>query len=219
MSYGVAGGALNLRGAGSITGADAAAMSWDAFGRQVAAGSLSGSANIESTGESPAALMGHLQGWAKARASDGELSGVDVGLGLRALALGQPAAVMPALRAGRTPFRSFDVSLRLADGVATVADATMRGPDATLTVTGHADVGGRAVDLHAVAATPGGRRPGREGAVALRRDRLARQGGVLARDRRRGPTVRAPLNTSPGAVPRSALLPVSSKRLRPREDP
>ena len=160
VSYGVAGGELNLRGAGSLTGADAATLSWDAFGRQVAAGSLTGSANVESTGDSPAALMKHLQGWAKGEVSDGELSGVDLGLGLRALAQGQTAAVVPALRAGRTPFKRFDVSLRVADGIATVGEATMRGPDAALSVDGQADLGRRTLDLHAVAATPADAVPG-----------------------------------------------------------
>ncbi len=154
VSYGVTGGELNLRGAGSLTGADAATLSWDAFGRQVAAGSLTGSANVESTGDSPAALMKHLQGWAKGTVSDGELSGVDLGLGLRALAQGQAAAVIPALRAGRTPFRRFDASLRLAEGIATLSEAAMQGPDAALSVDGQADIGRRTLDLHAVAATP-----------------------------------------------------------------
>ena len=160
VSYGVDGGELNLRGAGSLTGADAAALSWDAFARQVAAGSLSGSANIESTGDSPAALMAHLQGWAKGKVSDGELSGVDVGLGLRALAQGQAAAVMPAFHAGRTPFQAFDVSLRLADGIATIGEATMRGPDATLSIVGGANIGDRTLDLHVLAATPADAVPG-----------------------------------------------------------
>ena len=160
VSSGVADGELNLRGAGSLDGADAAALSWDAFGRQVAAGSVSGSANIESTGDSPAALMEHLQGWAKGRASDGELSGVDLGLGLRALTRSQVAAVTPALRAGRTPFQTFEVALRLADGIATIGEATMRGPDATLSITGDADIGKRTLDLHAVAATPANAVPG-----------------------------------------------------------
>ena len=154
VSYGVTDGQLNLRGAGSITGADAATLSWDAFGRQVAAGALTGSANVESTGDSPSALMRHLQGWAKGTVSDGELSGVDLGLGLRDLAQGQAAAVVPALRAGRTPFKRFDASLRLADGIATVRDTMMRGPDAALSVDGQADIGHRTLDLHAVAATP-----------------------------------------------------------------
>ncbi len=160
VSYGVTDGELSLRGAGSFSGADAAALSWDTFGRQIATGSLSGSANIESAGDSPAALMGHLQGWAKGKASEGELSGVDVGLGLRALAQGQAAAVMPALRAGRTPFQTFDVSLRLADGIATVGEATMKGPDATLSISGDANIGSRTLDLHAIAATPADVAPG-----------------------------------------------------------
>ena len=69
-------------------------------------------------------------------------------------------AVPPALRAGRTPFKRFDAALRLADGVATVGQTTMRGPDATLTIDGQADIGRRTIDLHAIATTPADAVPG-----------------------------------------------------------
>jgi AsmA protein len=154
VSFGVIGHDLTLRGSGSLSDADAATLSWDAFGRQVATGLLAGSANIESTGDSPAALMAHLQGWAKGHANDGELSGMDLGLGLRELARKHGGAVMPALRAGRTPFRSLTFSARLSDGIATIGDATMVGPDSTLSLTGSADIGTRGLDVHAIAATP-----------------------------------------------------------------
>ena len=152
VSIGVNRGNLNVRGAGSLTNADAAALTWDAFGRQVAAGTLSCSANLETSGENTATLMAHLQGWAKGRANDGELSGIDLGRGLRERQDNPTDAALLAMRHGRTPFGSLTFALRLADGVATIEDATMQGTDSMLTVSGDADIGARTLDLHAVAA-------------------------------------------------------------------
>ena len=97
------------RGAGSLNGADLAGASWDAFRRQLATGALSGTLNVETSGDSPAALMAHLQGWAKGRASDGEIAGLDLGRSLRAIGVRHPAPginLLAALPRGRTPFAS-----------------------------------------------------------------------------------------------------------------
>ncbi len=153
-SIGIANGVLSLRGAGTLADADLAGLSWDALGRQVAAGTLSCSANIDTAGDSPAALMAHLQGWAKGRARDGEVSGLDLGRGLRDLDAKRTDAGLAAMRRGRTPFSSLAFAVRLADGVATVEDATMAGPDATAAVTGSADIGNRGLDLSATASPP-----------------------------------------------------------------
>lgn len=154
VSIGASGGSLSLRGAGSLTDADAATLSWDAFGRQLAAGTVSASANLETSGDSPAALMGHLQGWAKGHAGDGELSGADIGRALREIAAKRIGSALLALRYGRTPFSNLTFSLRLADGVATIEDASMVGADSKLTVVGEADIGTRRLDLHALAVPP-----------------------------------------------------------------
>ncbi len=167
-SVGVANGVVSLRGAGTLTDADVSGLSWDVLGRQVAAGLVSGSLNIETSGDSPAALMAHLQGWAKAQAHDGEISGLDLGGGLQAMATQHGATALAAFRHGRTPFTDLAVALRLADGVATIEDATMKGSDAAVGVTGTADIGNRTLALDATAAKPDAAKP-RDGlAVAIK---------------------------------------------------
>ena len=162
-SIGARDGAVSLRGAGTLNGADLAGASWDAFGRQLAAGQLSGTLNIETVGDSPAALMAHLQGWAKGQASDGEVAGLDLGRGLREVGAHRPAAAFVALRRGRTPFASATLALRLADGIATIEEAKLQGPDAIAGMEGSADIGNRGLDFTATAAQPGAGTNGRLG--------------------------------------------------------
>ena len=88
LSVGAASDGLSLRGAGSLDGADASALGWDVLGRQLAAGSLSGSSSFETSGDDVAALVANLKGWARGAAADGDFTGADLGLGLRAFARG-----------------------------------------------------------------------------------------------------------------------------------
>ena len=154
LSIGTASGGLSLRGAGSLDGADASAMGWDLVGRQVAAGALSGSGAFETGGDAVAGLMANLKGWARGTAADGDLTGADLGLGLRAIARGRSDEAAAALSAGRTPFRTLSFDMRLDGGVATIGEATMQGRDTSVTAGGSIDIGTRRLDLHAVAATP-----------------------------------------------------------------
>ena len=154
LSVGSAPDGLSLRGAGSLDGADASAMGWDLVGRQVAAGTLSGSGAFETGGDAVAGLMANLKGWARGTAADGDLTGADLGLGLRALARGRSDEAAAALSAGRTPFRTLTFDMRLDGGVATIGEAAMQGRDTSLTAGGSIDIGARRLDLHAVAATP-----------------------------------------------------------------
>ena len=154
LSVGTAPDGLSLRGAGSLDGADASALGWDLVGRQVAAGAVSGSGAFETGGADVAALAAHLKGWARGRAADGDLTGADLGLGLRALARGRSDEAAAALKAGRTPFRTLSFDLRLDDGVAMIGEAAMQGRDTSLTAGGSIDLGKRRLDLHAVASTP-----------------------------------------------------------------
>ncbi len=150
-SVGLSGGNFSVRAAGALTAADAGALSWDLFGRQVAAGSLSVSANLESAGDSAGALVGSLRGWAKGRVGDGELSGVDLGLALRDRDANDEDGASAALRKGRTPFEAADFSFQIADGVATIDSAGLKGPDATLRIGGKADLAQRRFDLRSAA--------------------------------------------------------------------
>lgn len=154
VSIGTAVEGVNLRGAGALDGADASALGWDLVGRQIAAGSLSGSGAFESGGADVASLMAHLRGWIRGSATDGDVTGADLGLGLRALARGDADGAAAALRAGRTPFHTLSFDMRLDDGVATIGEAAMQGRDASLTASGSVNLGARHLDLRAVATTP-----------------------------------------------------------------
>lgn len=154
VSFGRSVDGLSMRATGTLSDADAAALSWGLFGRQIAAGILSGSANLETSGDSPSSLVAHLAGWAKARGKDGEISEVDLGRALRAKQSGAPPTVYPALRNGRTLVSTMDMSLHIANGLATVEQAAMRGPDEVVQMRGQADLSTRTLDLHATASLP-----------------------------------------------------------------
>lgn len=160
ISIGVANDAVTLRGSGSINGADASTLTWDAFGRQLAEGTVSGSANVETTGGSLATLMRNLQGWAKGSATDGEIVGADLSRALRESRRNDLGAALMALRGGRTAFRTLTFGAHVADGIATLDEGTAETTNAVLAIGGSADIGGRRFDLHLNAtpsdvATPG----------------------------------------------------------------
>jgi AsmA protein len=154
-SIGLSGAGLSLRAAGSVADLDASALSWDLFGRQLTAGTVSASINFETSGETPAALVANARGWAKGGAINGEVSDIDIGHGLREVARGRLDAVLPALREGQTTFQSFVFGLDLDGGVATFEDGLLKGQDCILTVEGKADIAHRALDLAARATTTG----------------------------------------------------------------
>jgi len=168
VSIGIADGVVSARGAGSVTDADVAGVSWDALGRQVAAGTVSCAVNLESSGDSPAALMAHLQGWAKGSGRDGELSGLDLGGGLREIDAGRSEGGLAAVRRGHTPFSSLAFASHIVDGVAAVEDATLAGPDVAAAVTGSVDIGNRTLDLSATATPPASGGPARSTDLAVR---------------------------------------------------
>ena len=147
-------GALNLRASGSLADADASTLSWDVCGRQVAAGALSAAATLESSGDSTAALMAHLQGWAKGHVNDGELSGVDLGRNLREIERKDAGSALLATTGGRTPFKTLAFSTRIVDGIAAIDEGVIQGLDAGVTVTGDADIGRRGLALKAIATAP-----------------------------------------------------------------
>ncbi len=153
-SVGLSPDGFSLRAAGTLTDADASAMSWDVFGRQLAAGTLSLSANLEGAGDSADAMARSLRGWVRGKAKDGELSGFNIGLALQGQASGRDEDVVAALRKGRTPFETMDIALQVSDGTVTVDGFGLKGPTATLTLGGHADLVRRRLDLRTAASRP-----------------------------------------------------------------
>ena len=87
-SIGVSDGVVSLRGAGTIDDADVASLSWDLLGRQVAAGTLSGAFNIDTSGRQP-------------RRADGAPPGLCEGQ--RARTARSPASISAAACARSTP--------------------------------------------------------------------------------------------------------------------
>ena len=139
VSVGAAAEGVNLRAAAVLTGADLATLGWDVFGRQVATGTLSASAGIDSGGDSVAALMRNAQGWARSRATDGDL------LGFGSARRDGP----PLLRGARTPFESLSLAARIVDGTVVLDEGAMRSPDAATNLSGTVDLGARRLDLRA----------------------------------------------------------------------
>ena len=156
VSIGLSEDGIDLRGAGSLVGADASALAWDALGRQVATGTLNGSADLETSGDSPSALIHGLQGWAKGTLTDGEISGIDAASALRDIGRKRPEAALAALRGGRTAFASLTLGTRIGDGIATIVDGTMSGPDALIKLEGDADLDARTLDVRCQADAPSG---------------------------------------------------------------
>ena len=145
-SVGIAGNDLNLRGVCSLTNADAATLSWDLLGRQAATGTFSGSANLETNGSSLAALVANLSGSMKGRATEGDFSIADLGLGLVTTNSQSLAALLPAEK-GRTPFHDAGFALNLSGGEGTIEDAMMHGSETTVTATGTLRLAERRLDL------------------------------------------------------------------------
>ena len=155
------------------------ALSWDAFGRSVVAGTVSGAINLDASGTSPASMMAHLQGWAKGQVSGGELSGLDLGRGLREIERHRVDAVLPALNGGRTSFTTLAFSTRIADGIAAIDEGVVDGADARFSMGGQIDIGHRTLDLRALAAAPD------PGTAKLRFDVSGTFDKVLVRPRHR----------------------------------
>lgn len=154
LSVGASGPGLDVRGTGALTGVDAATLSWDAFGRQVAAGTMTIALNLETYGGSADALMAHLGGGLRLDGADGELTDIDMGRALREAVRQRPEGIAAALRTGRTPYKALALRATLRDGTAIIEDSTIKGADAALALGGTADLRNRRLDLHALASPP-----------------------------------------------------------------
>ena len=146
-SVGFAGDTLHLRGVGTLNNVDAATLSWDGTGRQIATGTVSGSASFDTDGSSPAELVSHLNGSIKTQATDGEIVLSELGRGTPALDDKRLEAMLPET-GGRAPFHDLAVALRLTGGAAHVESAFLHGQYGSATGTGIIDLARRRFDLH-----------------------------------------------------------------------
>jgi AsmA protein len=141
---------VGMQAAGAISGADLAALSFDAFGWPEFYGSVTGTANLASTGASMSELMRNLDGAAQIDVAQGQLGGIDLESALHRIDK-SPLALLADIHRGRTAFDHASLSLRFAKGVASIEEGKLENPSLWLGFGGSVDFGERGLDLHAVA--------------------------------------------------------------------
>ncbi|MGH6849234.1 MAG: AsmA family protein, partial [Methylocella sp.] len=141
---------VGMQASGAISGADLAALSFDAFGWPEFYGALSGMANLESAGASVSELMRNLDGTAQINVAQGQLGGIDLDSVLHRIDK-SPLALLADIHRGRTAFERAGFELRFVKGAAGIEDGKLENPDLRLEFGGTVDFGERGLDLHAVA--------------------------------------------------------------------
>lgn len=153
---------IGMQAVGVVSGADLAALSFDALGWPGFYGAVTGTANLESTGASMRELMHNLDGLASLDAAQGQVGGIDLDSALRRIDK-SPLGLLNGIRRGRTAFDRASLGLRFDKGVASIEDGKLESPNLALAFGGSVDFGERGLDLHAIAmarnATAG---PGKE---------------------------------------------------------
>ncbi|MGB6666034.1 MAG: AsmA family protein [Methylocella sp.] len=153
---------VGMQATGAISGADLAALSFDAFGWPEFYGSLTGMANLESAGASMSELMRNLDGAAQIDVVQGQLGGIDLDSVLHRIDK-SPLALLADIHRGRTAFERAGFGLRFVKGVAGIEDGKLENPSLRVGFGGTVDFGERGLDLHAVAMPSiGETKPGKE---------------------------------------------------------
>jgi AsmA protein len=140
---------VGMQAAGTVSDADFAALSFDAFGWPEFTGSLTGTANLESSGYSMNELMRNLDGTARFDVAQGQLGGIDLESALHRIDK-SPLTLLTDIRRGRTAFDQASFGLRFAKGVASIEEGKLESPSLSLGFGGTADFGDRGLDLHAI---------------------------------------------------------------------
>lgn len=153
---------VGLQASGVISGADLAALSFDALGWPEFYGTLTGMLDVEASGSNLRELMHNLDGTAHIDVGQGQLGGLDLESALRRIDR-SPLALLTDIRHGRTAFDRASLGLRFTNGVASIEDGKLESPALKLAFGGTVDFGERALDLHAVATSPvGAAKPGKQ---------------------------------------------------------
>lgn len=161
-TFDVSDNGVGMQATGAISGADLAALSFDAFGWPEFYGALTGMANLESAGASISELMRNLDGTAQINVAQGHLGGIDLDSVLHRID-NSPLALLADIHRGRTAFERAAFGLRFVKGVAGIEDGKLENPSLRLGFGGTVDFGERGLDLHAVAIpTNGATKPGKE---------------------------------------------------------
>ncbi len=125
---------------------DLAACLGQVFGVHKLEGRGTLAVDIGGSGASVWALTRTLSGTASLNAHDGTLDGINVEQVLRRLEK-RPLSGGGDLHAGRTPFDQLVLSVKIDQGIMSVADLHLNGPAARLAMTGQASIPARDLDL------------------------------------------------------------------------
>jgi AsmA protein len=107
--------------------------------------------SIDGSGPSVLAVAQTLNGSASLTGHDGALGGVNVEQALKGWKV-RPLSGGGELRSGRTPFDKLSVTIKIAQGTATVEDVNVEGPAVRLGLIGSASIPDRDLDLKGTAA-------------------------------------------------------------------
>lgn len=121
------------------------------FGLRRVEGKGSLTLTAEGSGESVHAIMQTLNGAAGLTARQGAITGFNVEQLLKRLEQ-RPLSIAGDFRRGRTPFEQFKVTMKIADGIATMEDVKLDGGTIRLAVAGTASIPMRDLDLKGTAA-------------------------------------------------------------------
>lgn len=145
----------NVRSQLQFADVDLEACLGELFGLRRLEGKGNLSLSVEGFGDSVHALTRTLSGGASLMARQGAITGFNVEQLLKRLEQ-RPLSIAADFRRGRTPFESFNVTLRIADGIAAVEDVKLEGGAVRLAVAGSASIPLRDLDLKGTAALVSG---------------------------------------------------------------
>jgi AsmA protein len=121
------------------------------FGIKRMNGTLSGQAQLDARGLSMRDLMRTLEGRATFNVKQGDLVGVNVPEILRRIEK-RPLLTALDIRGGRTPFETASATIRFANGIAEVTEASIVSPATQIDVTGSLQLPDRTLALKGIAA-------------------------------------------------------------------
>jgi AsmA protein len=156
-ALGLRDGEVGLRTQAKFAGIGVSASTRGSVGGWRIAGSMTGSADLQSSGISMSDLMRNLKGAAQIRLASGEFAGIDLDRAFHRLEK-RPLSLAEEIHHGATSFETASFALDISKGVAEVENGRLRTPLIDLAVGGSADIAERSLNLHAIA-TPGSEAP------------------------------------------------------------
>jgi uncharacterized protein involved in outer membrane biogenesis len=139
-----------LNGTFSAAGIDASAINLPvAFPLAVSSGTMNAQGTLTATGFTPQAWLATLSGSASLTATSGVITGFDLAaLGGALTQSPREIALRNACTTGSTGFATLALGGNFANGIFTIANAALQGPDGAVTATGSIDLPDEATGLH-----------------------------------------------------------------------